>query len=186
MGSASLSSKIIFCWASGHNGIPGNEAVDQMIKTATNFARINPNSFPSSHELVAFIRRAIHQDWHRKLRALFTQRNILAQIKRHPIPWLISDLPSRKLETTLTRLRIGHARLTHNNIISNLAPLNCRYCKNYDLLTLGHLFTCHQLTYIRNSHTIPTNDPILVKNSLLHSNHPVPSSALTDYSRMRS
>ena len=48
--------------------------------------------------------------------------NKLADIKSSPLPWVTANQPSRRAEIVLCRLRIGHIRLTHSHLISDLFP----------------------------------------------------------------
>ena len=80
--------------------------------------------------------------------------NILAQLKRSH-PWNSYNQPSRHLEITLTRLRIGHTRLTHTRHFTHLMPLACPHCGLDPPLSIKHIFKCPDLSAIRTSLLIP-------------------------------
>jgi len=83
--------------------------------------------------------------------------NALAQIKPFPVPWLPSNHLFRKLEISLTQLRIECTRITHTHLITHLDP-----------------FTCHQLTMTRNFHNVLHNHSILL--ALSNNSEPIHNS----------
>jgi len=59
----------------------------------------------------------------------------------------------RRHEIYLTHLPIGHTRLTHAHLLSNLHPLSCDYCDTDDdtPLSVNHMFSCPSLAKLRQS-----------------------------------
>ena len=68
--------------------------------------------------------------------------NELAHVKNLCVPWNSSNLPNRNDEIILTRLRIGHTRLTNTHLVSQLLPLSCYHFNNELPLTIDQLFLC--------------------------------------------
>ena len=129
-------------WAPSHIGIFRNDNVDHEAKLATIHITINAELRPTSSNLFLFICHFISKSWH-----TFWQdekpNNKLSLLKSHPLAWSSSNLPSRRHEIVLTRLRIVHSRLTHTHLISQLHPLNCPHSSLVNIpLSIEHTFTC--------------------------------------------
>jgi len=118
---SSLNIMITFVWIPSHIGILGNEKVDQATKEATHYPRIPSRLLPTKTDLSLHNREIIvshrSKNWKDQ-----KSTNKLANFKPHPFEWPSSNQPSRQHEIILTRLRIGHIRLTHSHILSNLFP----------------------------------------------------------------
>ena len=80
--------------------------------------------------------------WHQEQWSGQQQHNHLAKIKPLTAPWPSSNRSSCRLEIILTRLRIGHKRLTHSHICSHLFPLCCDHCAQDTPLSFPHIFNC--------------------------------------------
>jgi len=119
---------IVFVWVPGHADNPGNEKVYKAAKLVTRLPSVSKSSLPSNSDLFLYINNVIRQQWSTKWRNLHTQGNKLAQLKEVPTQWPSSNQPTRSQEIILTRLRIGHTRLTHTHLISHLMPLSCPHC----------------------------------------------------------
>jgi len=70
--------------------------------------------------------------------------------------YFIARTVCRNIEIILTRVRIGHKRLTHSRICSHLFPLNCDHCALDTPLSLPDIFNCPALAPLRISHQIPS------------------------------
>ena len=151
------SNPITFIWASRHKGIPGNEKADKAAKNATHQSTIPKSLLPSNSDLFYHIKKFINQHWFALWKTERTKGNKLAQLKDTPVPWNSSNLQTRSQEITLTRLRLGHTRITHTYLISHLMPLSCPHCDNDLPLTVDHIFECPNLTSLRDSYKIPHN-----------------------------
>ncbi|GBM15893.1 RNA-directed DNA polymerase from mobile element jockey [Araneus ventricosus] len=131
---------ILFCWIPSHVGIPGNELADNLAKSAT----INLNSPVPVNDVKKYVKSILHSKW----QAQWDLRNTnkLQSIKRLIDCW--PSLPIRKLDTILTRLRIGHTRFTHRHLLlGEPAPL-CTAC-HCQMTVLHILIECQQFKHQR-------------------------------------
>ena len=84
--------------------------------------------------------------------------NKLCQIKPTITPW--SSLPCRKTDVLLTRLRIGHSRITHRHLLFREAEPTCPHCF-FSQLTIHHILTeCCGLRHLYR-HYFKTSLPLL-------------------------
>jgi len=123
----STSLTISFVWVSSHRGIPSNENGDSGAKVDTIFPSINSQILPTKSDLALSIRLQITNQWV----DLWPKRgltNKLVQIKPLPFAWSSSHQIHRHHEIYLTRLQIGHTRITHTRLFSKLYPLSCEHC----------------------------------------------------------
>ena len=119
----SKSKEILFCWLPSHVGIKGNEAADVKAKASLDL-EISNFKLPCT-DFKLFINRYILSRWQLSWdRATF---NKLHEIK----PVLGKNNIYRSLgreEVVLTRLRIGHTRLTHSYLLKREDQPFCISC----------------------------------------------------------
>jgi len=137
----SISMTITIIWVS-HGGFQGNEKVNAAEKSATRLPRIRL----TKSDFTLVIRHRITNLWTSHWENQINT-NKLAMLKPLPWPWDSSRQPHRCHKIYLTRLRIGHTRLTHSHLLSNLHPLSCDYCDTDDdtPLSVKHMFSCPSL-----------------------------------------
>ena len=123
---------ILFCWIPGHAGIKGNEQADIAAKQASNPLNC---TIPYS-DLKNTIRNLIKDKW--QINWNLQANNKLKQIKPTITPW--PSIPCRKTDVLLTRLRIGHSRITHRHLLLGEAEPTCPHCF-FSQLTIHHILT---------------------------------------------
>lgn len=139
--------EITLCWIPAHVGIRGNEVADSLAKDA---CRGTPShTLLRPKDLIPLLRRTIYEKWRREWTALL-QPNQLRSIKDDIHLWPSSVSICREEQTILTRLRIGHTRLTQGHLMSSPQgqPPECTTCRVP--LTICHIFcTCKAYTHER-------------------------------------
>ena len=123
---------ILFCWVPAHIGIRGNKAADKAAKQAC-----TPFNSPVPYSDVKMaINSFMNKNWQREWDG--SSENKLKEIKPCIAIW--PTLTPRKTDVILTRLRIGHSRLTHRHLLLAAEEPICPYCHS-SVLTIRHLLT---------------------------------------------
>lgn len=123
---------ITLCWIPGHTGISGNEEADRLAKSA---ADLDALTIPvPAMDLKVWAKNKIVVAWERKWRSI--PDNHLRRIKSSVLPGVDQTVQADQM--VLTRLRIGHTRITHLGIFSGVRN-QCDTC-NINL-TVEHILT---------------------------------------------
>ena len=120
--------KVYFCWVPSHVGIQGNELVDREAKDATQLDHFSCSKVPH-YDMKRKIKNYVLDKWQKLWSSPVLPNNRKYKTIRDSIaPWTSVFHSNRKVEVVLTRLRIGHTRLTHGFILDgNGAPV-CDHC----------------------------------------------------------
>ena len=135
---------MIFCWIPGHMGIQGNDKADSLAKAAINIPPDKTSKLPYT-DLKHKIKQIITKRWQQ-----FEDENV--QNKLRQIEPFLKERKreasnTRKEETILSLLRIGHTRLTHDFILKEAPTPKCPCGNHY---TIRHiLIECTNISRIR-------------------------------------
>ena len=119
-------------------GIRGNELADRLANQATNLAIEEENKL-TRDEYRSKIKKKSKETWINRWKSPRQRPNKLREITDNISPLPNSVCQDRRWERTLTRLRIGHSRLTHGHLMTATAPPTCEYCGEEVEVTIKHI-----------------------------------------------
>ena len=137
---------VTFLWIPGHSGISGNERADSLAKAGAKLAAPIPEPVALGdilHLTKLRFSSYLQDQWDQN------HAEHLYRIKPKLGFWESSNQQSRKKETTLSRLRMGHTRLTHYHLFHRADPPSCETC-NVRLSVEHILIRCPALRIERN------------------------------------
>ena len=121
----SISKHVTFCWVPSHCEIPKNEIADFAAKEACKLNNTLQKPLPYKDYYPAFREKLLNK-WNTAWRNI--NRNKLRHVKDNTKLWTTSSRQIRHQEVVLTRLRIGHTRITHNHLLNGSPPRYCEEC----------------------------------------------------------
>ena len=145
-----INKDIVFLWIPSHVGIEMNERADNLAKNAISEAFSKQFLF-IAHDLKALVSTRLNAAWNNEWNSEDIS-NELRKIKPTVKRWNVNTLLKRKDSVVLTRLRIGHTRLTKSYRFNNIPPPTCT-CG--EVLTVTHIFeNCVNNSYFRRKYGI--------------------------------
>jgi ribonuclease HI len=115
---------VSFCWVPAHVGIQGNECADREARAAASL--VAPNRPIPYRDYFPYIRKTFMNAWQNAWDAL-PITNKLREIQKEVGPRTFVS-QTRRWETVVTRLRIGHSRLTHVHLMEGNPQPHCDDC----------------------------------------------------------
>ena len=158
---------IEFCWVPSHRGIEGNVEADRAAERARGRAATAHYYLPYT-DLYPVVEKFVHSKWQtRWIDTDLDRPNKLFSLQPLIRPFDTSGL-TRREETVIHRLRIGHTRFTHRYLMEQTGPGqvpdSCCFCQN-GLLSVRHiLINCRHLIYIRRQYYIANSMRYLFEN----------------------
>ena len=130
--------RIKFCWVPAHVGIQGNEQADGAAKDATRLGS-HVSLGVSQADFAKTLHSYVYNKWQARWSSLVL--NKLQAIHPGVLPWTPYN-DDRRSGIILTRLRIGHTRLTHRHLLASgneRRPPICPTC--HSTVTVKHFLT---------------------------------------------
>ena len=156
----------VFCWIPSHIGIRENEEVDRLAKEAVTQG-IQSNTI-THRDLLGYAKSFIRNKW--QCEWSLVSDNKLKEIKASVSPWTSSNRPNRREEVVISRLRIGHCRLTHEHLMTRNPQTICRHCGVNT--TVKHIITeCPAYEHQRVEYNIPDSLSEALNNSTSNLNN---------------
>ena len=117
--------EIIMCWTPSHIGVRGNERTDSAAKSALDLTP-DKSRIPYT-DLKQTINKFLHTKWQQQWSNSI--HNKLFQIQPTLGEWRPASGKSRREQVVISRLRIGHTRLTHSFILKQEPQPQCLTCQ---------------------------------------------------------
>ena len=145
---ADCGKRIAFCWVPSHVGIRGNEKADVAAKASLSLSTIASCKIPAK-SFYTFANKLYMQRWQTHWDE---QTNNKLRLVNPAVGKVYKYRGlSRREQTIITRLRIGHTRLTHSYLMSRDNQPECAACKCQ--LTVKHLLLeCSDFSGARLKH----------------------------------
>jgi len=135
----STDKSIKLMWVPSHIGIPGNELADELAMKAARSPDTKLYPHVTYDDVIRALKTKLYTLWQNQWEKQTNQNNKLRQIKPLIKKW--PDPPAkltRHEETIVTRVRIGHTRITHSYLMCKESKPRCETCKCE--LTVSHIF----------------------------------------------
>ena len=116
--------QVIFVWTPSHMGINGNELADDRAKFAAEFDP--PENIPIRNtDLKIHLKQSVMERWQEEWNATDAK---LKEIKQEVNKWKSTTSLTRREQSVISRLRIGHTNLTSSYLLTgNQSPV-CNNC----------------------------------------------------------
>lgn len=149
---------IVVCWIPTHSGISGNEEADRAAEQGRS-SRLLYQTVPSADAIKwikGLFRHSFQEKWDSH-RSTFLQASKPLVEKWH-------DRKDRREQRILTRLRIGHTRMTKQHLFDRTLSNNCEIC-NTELSVEHILLNCMKYDAIREELRLSSNIQIVLSNN---------------------
>lgn len=145
--------KFVFLWIPSHKGIEGNERADFLANEAVTLPDEQISERAATlKDLKTRIRKHYRDTTAKDWEMVDPNKNKLRKIKKRTGQTKNMNLLKRKDSVVITRLRLGHTRLTHGHLMTREEE---RVCTCGDILTVEHIFeSCPRLRKARSKFKI--------------------------------
>ncbi|XP_044582995.1 uncharacterized protein LOC123264014 [Cotesia glomerata] len=149
--------RVKLIWTPAHQGILGNEEADRVAKEAINNDIISNSMATTAKETTKHLKSLMKCHW-KKIWEQWTRNNSpkLAEVRKDLLDTQPVDSFCRRDQVVLSRLRIGHTKVTHSYLISKEPKKACDFC-NMELSVKHILTECQGLDIFRNKTQLPNN-----------------------------
>ena len=159
----------VYCWIPSYIGVRGNHRADAAAKSALDLI---PDKYNTPYaDLKPQINNFLHKKWQQRWNR--NSNNKLFQVKPFLGEWRPAFRKSRKEQVIITRLRIGHSRLSHSFILKQEQQPQCSTCQTP--CTIKHvLLECKVFNNTRNPRGVMVkamNCKIVVREFVLQSHY---------------
>lgn len=141
--------KFVLMWIPAHVGLEGNERADELAKKGAKEGETREIGLIHG-DIKKLIKREtlkiFQSDWDAE-----KSKQKLGMVKDSVKPWKTSHLLVKKDEVVITRLRLGHTRLTHEHIFDRGVRERC-VCGVE--LSVEHIFSCRNYADVRYKFSI--------------------------------
>lgn len=147
--------QITLIWIPSHVNIPGNELADQAAKSATLLDDSESNNHPALHQDInKYAKKMIREKWNQEWKSATPSKLHSVRDSTYDLQPICDE--NRREQIIITRLRIGHSKLTHSHKMSKSEPDKCNFC---DVpYTIPHLLSeCQQSACTRRELGIPND-----------------------------
>lgn len=143
----------VFLWVPSHKGIEGNEIADILANEALLIEEEAIIERPITiKDLRSRIKKHFREEILLSWQRINPDTNKLRRIKSDVGPTRTLKLLKRVEATKITRLRLGHSRLTHGHF---MAIKDSRKCKCEEIITVEHIYnSCPMMRKARNKFKI--------------------------------
>uniref|UniRef100_A0A8D8Q989 RNase H type-1 domain-containing protein n=1 Tax=Cacopsylla melanoneura TaxID=428564 RepID=A0A8D8Q989_9HEMI len=135
--------QIKLVWIPGHSSIEGNDIVD---KAARDTLPCEALEHYSAEDLAVKLKKQIFHS-HNQSWINTSLINKLRKIKNSTSLWQTSLRNNKLEEISLTRLRIGHTRFTHEHLFKRSPRPSCDTCTVF--WSVEHIFNCKKFKRFR-------------------------------------
>lgn len=150
--------EIILTWIPAHQGIQGNETVDQATKQPIEM-NISTNIEVTHQEVTKHIHNRLLEYWDKQWRQLPPTMLYSTRYSIYEKPPILN----RKQQCSITRLRIGHPNFSHIYLFTKDNPKECPRCKAR--ITVRHLLIdCKLYQAERIKYRLPPNSKSILND----------------------
>ena len=154
---------VTICKIPSHVGLTGNEAADKEARKAANMLGPHPNCVPHKDFYTIFKREKMKK-WQARWDEV-DPSNKLKRIRPNIGKWTLPSDCSRQYQVKLSRLRLGHTKLTHGHLMERSHPSTCNFCRTEHVTVQHLLMDCPNLSALRTTHRLPEQMALLLGES---------------------